>query len=81
MDDNLFEQLALSEIPPVPREFDLDVHRRLNSTLLIAHLFEFTWRAFPRAAGMMLASVLHLITFTITGHLETDTDGHKRKQL
>jgi hypothetical protein len=69
MESDLFEQLTISDVPPVPPEFDRHVHQRLNAMLLTQHLFEFAWQAMPQALGMLLISVWHGLAFTITGHL------------
>ena len=49
MGKNLFDELAEMEVPPAPAELTRDVHRRLNSRLLAAHLVDFALRALPYA--------------------------------
>ena len=74
MTHDLFNQLADSDVPPVPPQLDVQVHRRLNSALLTAHLLEFAWRALPQTLGTFLGSVAHLIMFTATGRFKENLD-------
>ena len=74
MADPLFKQLTEIEVPPVPAGLDEQVHRRLNTTLLITHLFTFCWHALPYALGVLLGSVMYLLEFTATGRMNEDAD-------
>jgi hypothetical protein len=74
--DDILLQLAEKDVPPVPEEFDVRVHERLNSTLLLIQILELTWSMLPRAMFAMLRSVMHLMLFTIFGQHVADEDGH-----
>jgi hypothetical protein len=67
MSTDLWEQLAETEVPAPPREFDRDVHERLNKTLLAAHLADLLLKGMFFAIGHFALAVLHVLTFTITG--------------
>lgn len=67
MAHDIFEQLAKVEVPPEPPKLDVEFRQRLNKSLLMTHLLDFTLHALPQAALGMLSSVMHLIALTITG--------------
>ncbi len=77
MTHDLFEQLADSDVPPVPPELDERVHHRLNAALLTTHLVEFAWHALPQTFGTLLSAVVHLIVFTITGTMRETSDSER----
>ena len=54
---DVLEQLADTEIPPVPREFDRSVHDRLNTVLVVEHLFDLLMRGVPYALGHFAEAV------------------------
>jgi hypothetical protein len=67
MVEDLLERLAEAEIPPAPDELDRGVHRRVNRTLLAAHLADLAIRGAAWAAIQFLRPVAHLIVLTLTG--------------
>jgi hypothetical protein len=73
--DDILQQLAEEDVPPVPAEFDVRVHERVNSTLLLIQILEFTGSMLPRAMFAMLRSVLHLLLVTIFGQHVSDENG------
>ena len=73
--DQVFSPLAVSDVPPVPEELETNVHRRLNTVLIISHLVEFAIHAIPETLGYFLRSVGHWMAFSITGKL-TEQDAN-----
>jgi len=67
---DLLEQLRQSEVPPPPDDFDRHVHRRLNSSLLLAQLVELFVRALPFAAIHFLRALGGLLTLSLTGRYD-----------
>ncbi|MGE0607977.1 MAG: hypothetical protein AB7O62_12855 [Pirellulales bacterium] len=70
MTDDLLEQLAQAEVPPVPAKLSRDVHDSLNRTLLAAHLIDLAIHGTAYACNAFAKGVLHVITLTITGKLQ-----------
>ncbi len=67
MSKNLLDQLAAREIPPLPEEFDRQIHERLNANLLVTHLADLLLRALPWACVHFGCTVIGAIGFTLTG--------------
>ncbi len=72
MSDNLLEQLGSRDVPPVPEEFDEQLHARVNRTLLTRDLFDLGLRATPWAMGIFAQAVIDLLGFTLSGHLQDE---------
>lgn len=67
MTNDLLEQLAQSEIPPVPADFDRDVHERVNDALTLGHIAEFGLRVLPYAFVHMAQALIGFISLTLSG--------------
>ncbi len=78
MSDNLLEQLASREVPPIPEEFDEQLHARVNRTLLTRDLFDFGLRAGPRAMGVFGQAVIDLLGFTLSGRMQNERPTRRR---
>jgi|GEM_PF-2506430 len=77
MSDNLLEQLAGHEVPPIPEEFDEQLHGRVSRNLLIHDLVDLGLRATPWAMGIFAQSVVDLFGFTLSGRLQNE---HRRRR-
>lgn len=51
MDDNLLDQLAATEVPPMPEGFESRIHEGVNRSLLMSHLVELGLYALPHCIG------------------------------
>lgn len=78
MSDNLLEQLAQREVPPVPEDFDEQLHGRVNRTLLSHDLFDLGVRAAPWAMLVFAQSVIDLLGFTVSGRLQNERPKRRR---
>lgn len=67
MTNDLLEQLAQSEIPPVPADFDHDVHERVNDALMFGHIAEFGLRVLPYAFVHMAQALTGFFSLTLSG--------------
>jgi hypothetical protein len=74
MATNLFEQLAQSEIPPPPPEFDRQLHERVNRTLIVTQLIDLALSAMPWAMLQLGRALLGIVTFSLTGHYGSKRD-------
>jgi len=72
MTNDLFEQLAQNEVPPLPEQFDNEVHTRLNRVLLATHLAEFLLASAPFALARFARGFVDLIVYTATGKVDVD---------
>ena len=72
MAGDLFERLADVEVPPMPDNFDHDVHQRVNKALLVVHLAELATKGMAFAAGHFLAATWGLLIFTLSGRFGPD---------
>ena len=79
MSTDLWEQLAEAEVPAPPGEFDAQVHERLNKTLLAVHFADLLLKGIFFAVGHFALAVLHLLAFTLTGHLYATLPRGKEK--
>jgi hypothetical protein len=61
------DQLAAPVVPPLPTEFDEQLHARLNRSLLVGHLVELAIVAFPLAARHFAYAVAGWIGWTLRG--------------
>ena len=75
MENHLLEQLGEVEVPPLPKDFDRQVHSRLNSRLLVAHLADLALRGLPTAVMHFAWAWVGLVRFSLTGRFETARRG------
>ncbi len=78
MTNDLLEQLAQSEIPPVPADFDRDVHERVNHALMLGHFAEFGLRVLPYAFVHMAQALIGFISLTLSGRFPTSESTRDR---
>ena len=71
---DLLEQLAEYEVPPVPREFDVRLHERVNRGLLAGQAVELVLKAIPYTVLHLAGAVWGLVMYTMTGRY-----GHERR--
>ena len=61
------EQLRNTEVPPLPEDFDNQIHQQLNDWLLASHLIEVGTRALPLTLGHFAQAVGAALMFSLTG--------------
>ena len=64
---DLFDQLAASEVPPPPPQFDRQLHERVNRSLLAMHLADLGASAMPWAMLQLLRALGGFLSLTISG--------------
>jgi hypothetical protein len=74
MVSDLFEQLTFTEVPPLPAEFDRDVHQRLNRRLLAVHFVELGLRGLPIALMHFAKALVGLMVLTLSGRYPAGPD-------
>ena len=67
MASDLFDQLAASDVPPPPEQFDRQVHQRLNRALVAMHLLDLVARAVPWGLVHLARAAAAALRFTLTG--------------
>ena len=65
MKRDVLEKLADTTVPPVPPEFDRSIHDRLNTVLVVEHLFDLALRGVPYAIGHFAEAVGALIAASL----------------
>ncbi len=70
-DSSLLDQLAETEVPIPPDDFEQQLHRRLNDWLLIVHVGDMVAGAFPYAVKHFARAVAGLVSMTLTGKYPT----------
>jgi hypothetical protein len=73
---DLFEQLAQSDVPPPPPQFNRQLHDRVNRSLVASQLADLALGALPWAIGHMLRALGGFFCLTVTGKFTT---GDKKK--
>lgn len=72
MTNDLLEQFARSEIPPLPADFDRHVGERVNRALVLVHVAEFGLRVLPYAFVHMAQALTGFVTLTLSGRFPAD---------
>jgi hypothetical protein len=72
MAGDLFERLADVEVPPMPDNFDRDIHQRVNTALLVLHIAELATKGIAFAAVHFLTATWGLMIFTLSGRFGPD---------
>ncbi|HEY5315345.1 MAG TPA: hypothetical protein VIK18_22630 [Pirellulales bacterium] len=67
MDQDWFQQLGETDVPPVPAHFDHEVRRRVNNTLLAVQLIELATKGFLYACAEFSRALIDLLMFSATG--------------
>jgi hypothetical protein len=73
---DLFDQLAASEVPPPPTEFERRVHDRLNRALLIQQLADFAVGAVPWVIFHSCGAIWGMIHYTVFGRYPRGPGGN-----
>ena len=79
MSFDIFEQLAQHDVPPMPTDFDRQVHHRVNDSLLGVHVTEFVFQVMPYALLHFAQAVMGLAMLTLSGGFPQDR-GDRPKQ-
>ena len=69
MSDDLFESLAELAVPPVPDNFDREVHQRVNRLLVLEYLVELATKGLWFATVHFARAAWSLVVFTVSGKL------------
>jgi hypothetical protein len=77
---DLLQKLAELPVPPAPaaREFNAEVHQRLNKRLLAGQLTELVLRGFGFSVWHLAKAVIGFFKLTLTGKFEPGPDGGPR---
>ena len=67
MATDLFDQLAEADVPPPPPQFDHQLHKRLNQTLIAMHVVELCMRCLPWCLMQFSQAIIGAIRYTVTG--------------
>jgi hypothetical protein len=71
MANDLLQRLADSPVPPPPAEFDREVHRRLNSWLVLGQLLDLMFVGVPFVCVHFARAMMGVVVFSLTGRYET----------
>jgi hypothetical protein len=71
MAHDVFEQLAESDVPPPPPQFNRQLHERVNRSLAMTQITDLALGAFPWALGQMLRALGGFVCLTVTGKFPT----------
>jgi hypothetical protein len=69
---DLLETLAATVVPPLPAEFDREVHHRLNGRLLAGQVAELVFNVLPYALGHLVQALCGLLSFTWSGRFPAE---------
>jgi hypothetical protein len=72
MTQDWFEQLAEQEVPPMPVDFDLGLHEKVNDSLLGVHYLELVCRVAPYALLHFAIAMLAAFCFSLSGEYPND---------
>jgi hypothetical protein len=72
MNFDLFEKLAEKDVPPVPVDFDRQVHARVNDSLLGVHVTEFLFQVVPYGLWHFAQATIGLFVLTLSGRFPHD---------
>ena len=64
---DLWESLSTTDVPPLPAEFEREVHHRLNDRLLWSQVAELVFAVLPFVLMHMAQAVCGLLLFTWSG--------------
>jgi hypothetical protein len=72
MATDLLEQLAELPVPPAPppQTFDREIHRRINSRLIVGQVFDLSLQGFTYASANFAKALLGFARLTLTGKLD-----------
>ncbi len=78
MAPDLLEQLAQTEVPPPPDTFDLQLHDRVNRSLLVTQFVDLFLVGMPWAFLQLSRALLGFVAFTVTGRYEPKSKKRSR---
>lgn len=78
MATDLFDSLAELEVPAPPEHFDLQLHDRVNRSLVTGHVIDLMAGALPYAALSFGRAFVGLATLTLTGRYDMKTRPRRR---
>ncbi|MBX9789777.1 MAG: hypothetical protein K2Y37_12740 [Pirellulales bacterium] len=67
MSVDLLDRLGETEVPPVPTDFESQLHDRVNNGLLAAQMADFIVRAMPAVFVEFSKALLYLLAISLTG--------------
>ncbi len=72
MPTDLLERLAELPVPPAPppQVFDREIHKRINSHLIVGQILDLLIRGFAFAAAHFAKALLGVVRLTFTGKYE-----------
>ncbi|HVC97936.1 MAG TPA: hypothetical protein VND64_29970 [Pirellulales bacterium] len=70
---DLWETLSATDVPPLPAEFDREVHHRLNDRLLWGQVAELVFGVLPYALAHMVQAACGWLLFTWSGRFPTSS--------
>ena len=72
MPTDLLERLAELPVPPAPppQAFDREIHKRINSHLIVGQVLDLLLRGFAFGAAHFAKALLGLVRLTFTGKYE-----------
>jgi hypothetical protein len=73
MKHDSLEQLAVAEIPPVPADFDGNLHRRVNHALTLGQAAEFALHVLPYAVVHLAQALCGWAALTLSGKYPDDS--------
>jgi hypothetical protein len=73
MKHDSLEQLAAAEIPPVPADFDGNLHRRVNHALTLGQAAEFALHVLPYAVVHLAQALCGWAALTLSGKYPDDS--------
>lgn len=64
MSQDLLSRLSETDVPPIPEEFDAEIHQRVNQRLVVSHVLDFA----VEGLGYALLAWLEAVAATV-GHM------------
>lgn len=79
MAEDPLRQLAQLEVPPLPEDFDRQLHQKINHGLLLTHLFDLLIRGLPFAVMCFSQAFMGLVMYSLSGRYSRPQNrGHER---
>ncbi len=73
MANDLLDQLKDADVPERPKDFDRQVHERLNGQLLVTHVADLVLRGLPYTVGRFFAALAGLAMMSLFGTFDPKT--------
>jgi hypothetical protein len=80
---DLLERLAELPVPPAPapQTFDREIHKRINSRLIVGQLSDLLLHGFAFAVGHFAKAMLGVIRLTLTGKFEAPKNDRDPRRM